>query len=364
MEKWSVPCGYATLDDVLEREQFDVVSVCGPTARHIAHLVRLLDADVEAVFVEKPLDGAARAARAIGDKFSSRRVPVAVNFTCRFDPVMHDLRDAIRLVATVRCTLSSGGYSGDLLNKLAATTARPRRSTPSTGHVPVAASRTARAGLQRTDGRDIVDGRGRRGIRGHRPSEVRHDTFRDRARMHGRDHHDRRCGPGDEDTQTVVIRRVSGEVVPDRGQWTASQYGSAMLAALDELANWRDGTRGSSDIASACDVIELVDSPQCKDGRGMSKLALLGGKQVRTEPFPAYAVIGEDEKEGGCLCARLWDSPRYLGEAGTRFLWAVPMCVRSRPNGRDSCNRRHAIAVNRLLPRPLRRRRGGWGRAG
>ena len=96
MEKWGVARGYETLDDALDLEQFDIISVCSPTGTHIAHLARLLEAQVKAVFVEKPLDGAARAARDIGAKFNSRRVPVAVNFTRRFDPAIHKLREAVQ----------------------------------------------------------------------------------------------------------------------------------------------------------------------------------------------------------------------------------------------------------------------------
>jgi len=257
MEKWSVPCGYATLDDALERGQFDVVSVCSPTGTHIPHLVRLLDADVKAVFAEKPLDGLAQAARAIGDKFGSRRVPVAVNFTRRFDPAMRQLRDAIRSGRYGALHSVIGWYSGDLLNNGSHLLDLVIFLT---GHVPAAASRSARAGLQRTDGEILSMDVGGAGfvVIGRRESDMTRFEI------------ELACADAiitiEDAGLTIRTRRRSssdvfpGEVVPDRGQWTTTQYGSAMLTALDELANWREGARLSSDIESACDAIELVDS--------------------------------------------------------------------------------------------------------
>ena len=52
-----------------------------------------------------------------------------------------------------------------------------------------------------------------------------------------------------------TIERIALE----RGHEFPTQYGIAMLAALDELAEWRAGARLTSDVNSACAAIDVVD---------------------------------------------------------------------------------------------------------
>ena len=92
---WNVPSAYATLDDALAAQTFDVASVCTPTGTHVAILRRLLETNVRAIIVEKPVDGNIDGMRTLAAVARSRRVPVAVNFTRRFDPTMRVLRQDI-----------------------------------------------------------------------------------------------------------------------------------------------------------------------------------------------------------------------------------------------------------------------------
>ena len=77
----------------------------------------------------------------------------------------------------------------------------------------------------------------------------------------------------------------------------------------------------------------------------MSKLALLGGKPVRTKPFPAYAVIGEEEKRA---VASVLDSgilSRYLGSWGPDF-YGGPEVQAFEAEWAAGVKAKHAIAMN------------------
>ena len=52
----------------------------------------------------------------------------------------------------------------------------------------------------------------------------------------------------------------------------------------------------------------------------MSELALFGGKSVRTRPFPAYEVIGEEEKRAAVSVIESGVLSRFLGAADQDFL--------------------------------------------
>ncbi len=77
----------------------------------------------------------------------------------------------------------------------------------------------------------------------------------------------------------------------------------------------------------------------------MSKLALLGGTPVRTEPFPAYSVIGPEEKQA---VADVLDSgilSRYLGEWDPDF-YGGPTVRAFEADWARLSGCKHAIAVN------------------
>ena len=68
----------------------------------------------------------------------------------------------------------------------------------------------------------------------------------------------------EEGTLTVRRRPIEeskffyGVNVAGHGTWEASQYGEAMLCALDELRDWRVGDRLSSDILTAAESIAIA----------------------------------------------------------------------------------------------------------
>lgn len=77
----------------------------------------------------------------------------------------------------------------------------------------------------------------------------------------------------------------------------------------------------------------------------MSKLAITGGTPVRTDPFPAYKVIGEPEKDA---VAKVMDSgvlSRFIGGWHKDF-YGGPEVQAFEREWADSCGATHAISVN------------------
>ena len=258
MRKWSVRRGYGTLDEALDCQRFDIVSVCSPTGTHVAHLARLLAADIKAVFAEKPLDGAAQRARELAQKFRAKNVPVAVNFTRRFDPTMHELRDAIQSGRYGALRSVTGWCSGSLLNNGSHLIDLVIFLT---GRAPAISARTGGMNLrsaQRAETFSFDLGEASFTVIGSEGTDVTRFEI------------ELACADAvitiEDAGLAIRTRRRSasdifpGEVVLNHGQWSSTHYGSALLRALDELANWHEGARLSSDIASACEAIELVDA--------------------------------------------------------------------------------------------------------
>lgn len=77
----------------------------------------------------------------------------------------------------------------------------------------------------------------------------------------------------------------------------------------------------------------------------MSKLALLGGSPVRTQPFPAYVTVGKEEK---AATARVIDTgilSRYLGSWHEQFYGGCEVQALEK-EWAELCQVKYAIAVN------------------
>jgi predicted dehydrogenase len=262
VRKWSAPAGYETLEQALDAEQFDVVSICSPTGTHLPTLARLLAAPLKAVFAEKPLDGDAVGARRLGAQYAAKNVPVAVNFTRRFDPAMQALKAEIASGRHGRLRAVAGWYGRGVVNN-------------GSHMLDLAAFLIGSAPrLESVDG--IIDD----GVAGDPTVTTTLDLDGIPFRLTGCDGRDfARFELELTFTRTIValeegalsIRRrpvqessvIPGSRMAGQGSFQPSRYGEAMLRALDELKNWPQSRRLSSDIASASEAIALADEVRC-----------------------------------------------------------------------------------------------------
>ena len=92
MEYWSIENGFDDLNALLASNvPFDVASICAPTSMHEPLLIKLADAGVRGVFCEKPMTADIDRTRAIAADYRAANIPLAVNYTRRWNPSIQEL---------------------------------------------------------------------------------------------------------------------------------------------------------------------------------------------------------------------------------------------------------------------------------
>ena len=96
--------------------QFDVISICSPTAIHADHLELALRLRPRIVFCEKPVTPSAQETRAWAERFEAAGIPVAVNHTRRWASDIVRLRVQIHAGDWGPVRSAVGIYGKGLLN--------------------------------------------------------------------------------------------------------------------------------------------------------------------------------------------------------------------------------------------------------
>lgn len=103
--RYSVPA-FSDLNEVLSRNEIDIVSICTPNHLHVPMARAALDAGKHAV-VEKPVALSAREALDLDRAFSAAGLSLFVVLQVRFNPSVLAALDAVRSGALGRITLAS-----------------------------------------------------------------------------------------------------------------------------------------------------------------------------------------------------------------------------------------------------------------
>lgn len=241
MQFWKIEHGFSNLSDCRDSGgEFDVASICVPTSAHERVLSEILEMPVRAVFCEKPLTGTAEASRALVDAFEGAGRPLCVNYFRRW---MEDMRGLLGSISSgewgqvqsvvghyTKGVLNCGSHMIDLLHFLVGPlTARDvfRSQIDYDPNDPTLDALLISEGgapiyLVGSDSRDFFT------------FEI--DITLQKARVVIEDQ-----------GRTIRIRRsVSNPLFPsyqilDRGEWTETDLGSAMLSAVDNLAEHLTG---------------------------------------------------------------------------------------------------------------------------
>ncbi|MCX5815845.1 MAG: Gfo/Idh/MocA family oxidoreductase [Proteobacteria bacterium] len=83
---------YSEIDDLFHHEKPDIVSVCTPTENHYNCLRDLVRFRPRAVIAEKPLTDKTNLSQEIVRLYASEGIPLFVNYTRRYDPVLQRVR--------------------------------------------------------------------------------------------------------------------------------------------------------------------------------------------------------------------------------------------------------------------------------
>jgi predicted dehydrogenase len=259
MRRWQVAKGYASLDEALSADRYDIVSVANSTAVHIETLTRLRDAPMRALFVEKPIGADPARAAPLVRHFAARGIPFAVNFQRRWDVEMHRLRDEIRggdwgplrtvVGRYMRGVVNNAGHMVNLLAFLLGEVPRAISAQhPRWDGVPN--DPTVDARLELADGTPVhlIGSEGRDWAvfdttLAFAKGEVMIEKFGFQVRR-------RRPKPA---------AAITGVPTLDDGAVIETKYGEAMLRALDEIRAWRPGMRLVSDGESALETLAVND---------------------------------------------------------------------------------------------------------
>lgn len=95
-KRWPETRVYADAAAMLRTEQPDIISIASPTDQHVAHLLLALRAHPKAILCEKPLAYTSRNLRTVRTALARHRVPIAVNFSRRWDAMLQAVAADLR----------------------------------------------------------------------------------------------------------------------------------------------------------------------------------------------------------------------------------------------------------------------------
>lgn len=87
--------GYTDYIEMLERNTFDIVSICTPIASHFEIIKKCIDTGVKAIFCEKTLSYSLREAETIAQLCQQNRVVLGVNYILRWDSLNKEIKELL-----------------------------------------------------------------------------------------------------------------------------------------------------------------------------------------------------------------------------------------------------------------------------
>jgi len=95
---WSVPNGYFNINELLENEKLDVISVCSPNEFHYEHIKKILISDScpKVIFAEKPICLKPSELKELKNLVNKTKCKIIVNHTRRYDPGHKRVRQFIK----------------------------------------------------------------------------------------------------------------------------------------------------------------------------------------------------------------------------------------------------------------------------
>jgi predicted dehydrogenase len=117
METWGVPLGFRSIDKLVRSdEQFDVISICSPTACHSHDIKAVLQLKPKLIFCEKPVANSLNETERLVNECSKANILLAVNYTRRWVPDITKLQSDIQAGHWGQLRSVVGTYNKGLLN--------------------------------------------------------------------------------------------------------------------------------------------------------------------------------------------------------------------------------------------------------
>jgi predicted dehydrogenase len=113
-EALSVPAGYTDYREMIDREHLDVVHICTPNNTHFEIALYALEKGVNVV-CEKPMTCTTAEAEQLAARAQEKGLVNAINFNCRFYPMVYQMREMIRAGELGNIYTIHGSYLQDWL---------------------------------------------------------------------------------------------------------------------------------------------------------------------------------------------------------------------------------------------------------
>jgi predicted dehydrogenase len=117
MDAWGVPAGFRSIEEAAgSGSQFDVVSICSPTPCHAHDLEATLRLKPKLIYCEKPVTTSVSETERLAFECSKANIPLAVNYTRRWDPAISKLQADIHAGQWGKLRSAVGLYNKGILN--------------------------------------------------------------------------------------------------------------------------------------------------------------------------------------------------------------------------------------------------------
>jgi predicted dehydrogenase len=117
MDAWGVPAGFRSIEEAAgSGSQFDVISICSPTPCHAHDLEEALLLKPKLIYCEKPVTTSVSETERLAFECSKANVPLAVNYTRRWDPAISRLQAGIHAGQWGQLRSAVGFYNKGILN--------------------------------------------------------------------------------------------------------------------------------------------------------------------------------------------------------------------------------------------------------
>ena len=114
-KKWGVKSIYEDYNEMLEKEELDIVSVTANTSMHCEITIEVAKSRVKAIFCEKPIATCLEEADEMIKVCDRKRVKLIINHTRRWDPYYQKAKDLINKGEIGNLTSIAGYFTSGLL---------------------------------------------------------------------------------------------------------------------------------------------------------------------------------------------------------------------------------------------------------
>lgn len=115
-KQWKVPSAYQDYEEMLEKENIDILSVCTLSQSHLAIIKKAVEHDIKAIYCEKPIAETLEEADQIIEFCKAKDILLIINHQRRFNKFFRALRKSIQSGQFGNCQAATVYYTRGIAN--------------------------------------------------------------------------------------------------------------------------------------------------------------------------------------------------------------------------------------------------------